>query len=99
MANSTLAETYRQNVSACLLFWNKNAWMQWSIFEIYLKNLNNMMQQSGRHILLLTDNASCHSIDIIDSLSNVKVHFLPPNTTSHLQPMDAGIIYSFKVRY
>ena len=80
-------------------FWNKNAWMQRSIFEIYLKNLNNMMQQSGRHILLLTDNASCHSIDIIDSLSNVKVHFLPPNTTSHLQPMDAGIIYSFKVRY
>jgi len=49
------------------------------------------MQQSGRHILLLTDNASCHSIDIIDSLSNVKVYFLPPNATSHLQPMDAGL--------
>ena len=78
-------------------FWNKNAWMQRSIFEIYLNNLNNIMQRSSRHILLLTDNASCHSIDNIDSLSNVKVHFLPPNTTSHLQPMDAGIIYSFKV--
>ena len=62
-------------------FWNKNAWMQRS------------MQQSGRHIILLTDNASCHSIDIIDSLSNVRVYFLPQTPLL----MDAGIIYSFKV--
>ncbi|GBC34912.2 tigger transposable element-derived protein 6-like [Rhizophagus irregularis DAOM 181602=DAOM 197198] len=29
-------------------------------------------------------------------LTNVTLHFLPPNTTSHLQPCDAGIINSFK---
>ena len=32
-------------------------------------------------------------------LSNVKVYFLPPNTTSHLQPLDAGVVKSFKSHY
>ena len=32
-------------------------------------------------------------------LTNVTVHFLPPLTTAHLQPMDAGIIKSFKSKY
>ena len=31
-------------------------------------------------------------------MSNVCLHFLPPNTTAHIQPMDAGII-SFKTHY
>jgi DDE superfamily endonuclease len=32
-------------------------------------------------------------------LTNVTVHFLPPNMTAHIQPMDAGIINSFKSKY
>uniref|UniRef100_U9TAP3 DDE-1 domain-containing protein n=1 Tax=Rhizophagus irregularis (strain DAOM 181602 / DAOM 197198 / MUCL 43194) TaxID=747089 RepID=U9TAP3_RHIID len=47
----------------------------------------------------LIDNARCHESENINSLSNVKVHFLPPNTTSFLQPLDQGIIYSLKAQY
>ncbi|CAG8710035.1 13806_t:CDS:2, partial [Rhizophagus irregularis] len=32
-------------------------------------------------------------------LANIELVYLPPNTTTHLQPMDAGIIHSFKVKY
>ncbi|CAG8635702.1 7479_t:CDS:2, partial [Diversispora eburnea] len=35
----------------------------------------------------------------IPKLSNIKLIYLPPNTTAHLQPMDAGIIHSFKAKY
>ncbi|CAG8629841.1 3807_t:CDS:2, partial [Diversispora eburnea] len=32
-------------------------------------------------------------------LSNITVHFLPSNITAHIQPIDAGIIHSFKSKY
>ena len=33
------------------------------------------------------------------SLSGTKLVYLPPNTTSHTQPLDAGIIANFKFHY
>ena len=33
------------------------------------------------------------------SLTNIELVYLPPNMTTHLQPMDAGIIHSFKAKY
>jgi hypothetical protein len=80
-------------------YWNSKAWMQRSIFKHFLERLNSKMVRERRHIILLMDNAKCHGCENISSLSNVKVHFLPPNTTSHLQPLDQGIIYSLKAQY
>lgn len=79
-------------------YWNRTAWMQASVWYDYLKKVNEMMRRQNRNILLLADNAPTHIINENLPLTNINLHFLPPNTTSHLQPLDAGIINSFKVR-
>ena len=77
---------------------NKKAWMTGGIYRCWLRNVDKEMRAAGRHILLLLDNASSHnSGDLV--LTNVRVKRLPPNTTAFLQPMDAGIIASFKRAY
>jgi hypothetical protein len=69
--------------------------MQLTIWNDYLKSLNNKMHLENRNILLLVDNAPTHNLMDNLELTNVKLHYLPPNTTAHLQPCDIGIIHSF----
>ena len=64
-----------------------------------LAKFNRKMVKEKRNIILLMDNVSSHSPSFCESFSNVKVVFLPVNTTSRLQPLDAGIIKNFKVHY
>jgi hypothetical protein len=78
-------------------YWNSTAWMQVAIWNNYLMKLDTQMRLQHRNILLLVDNAPVHKINESTNLTNVTVHYLPPNTTAHLQPCDAGIINSFKV--
>lgn len=82
-------------------FWNKKSWMQVSIFNEILLKLNEKMKQKGRKIVLLLDNAPVHLIldETKEKLDSIDVKFLPPNTTTALQPCDAGIIHSFKCHY
>lgn len=75
---------------------NKNAWMTSDIFEPEMKRFNEKMKRQRRKVILFIDNATCHPIV---HLSNVKIVFLPPNTTSHLQPLDQGIIKAMKMHY
>jgi len=72
---------------------NKNAWMRSEIFKEFLIKLNRKMIKENRKILLFVDNCSSHSFI---NLSNIKLVFLPSNTTSRLQPMDQGIIHCLK---
>jgi hypothetical protein len=48
---------------------------------------------------LLLDNAPGHPQSLGDLFPEVKVVFLPPNTTSLLQPMDQTVIATFKRYY
>ena len=68
-----------------------------NLFLDWLITINNRMKKNNRKILLFIDNAPCHIID--QDLSNVKVVFFPPNTTSKCQPLDQGVIRSFKCYY
>lgn len=80
-------------------YWNSSSWMQLSIFNHYIRKLNEQMKRAGRKILLLMDQASPHTLEEGFVPSNIKIHHLPANTTTHLQPCDAGIIWSFKAHY
>ncbi|KAF8669472.1 CENP-B ARS binding protein-like protein [Rhizoctonia solani] len=75
---------------------NKSAWMTAEIWHRYLTSVNDMARNANRRLLLICDNASSHKAG---EFSHLTVAFLPPNLTSHLQPMDAGIIRNFKGIY
>lgn len=76
--------------------YNKTSWMTGNIFREYVTQLDKSMRRSNRKIILFLDNATCHP-DL--HFENVKLAFLPPNTTTHTQPLDAGIIQSCKLQY
>ena len=72
--------------------------------EEYLRWLNLRYRALGRKVLLLLDNFSGHELGVqlcggLQALSHVRVAWLPANTTSAWQPMDQGIIASFKCKY
>jgi arginine repressor len=78
--------------------WNRKAWMTTILFQEWLLKFDIDMRKQQRQVLLLLDNAPSHAVKTLN-LTNVTVMFFPPNTTSHIQPMDAGIISTFKKRY
>ena len=75
---------------------NRSAWMTSEKFEKWLRKVNNSMRVEDRKIAMILDNFSVHPNL---TLSHVKIFFLPPNTTSMTQPMDAGIIKNLKCHY
>uniref|UniRef100_A0A5S6QK23 DDE-1 domain-containing protein n=1 Tax=Trichuris muris TaxID=70415 RepID=A0A5S6QK23_TRIMR len=82
---------------------NKKGWVTRTVFQEWFisyfkpaveqyyhsKNLENKT-------LLILDNAPGHPPNLEDFVDNVEVIFLPPNTTCLIQPMDQGVIATFK---
>ncbi len=78
-------------------YFNSTSWMTGEIFLDYCLKLNVEMIKKKRSILIFIDNCKAHPVNL--SFLNIKIIFLPANTTSVLQPMDAGIIKCFKGYY
>nr|XP_054931849.1 tigger transposable element-derived protein 4-like isoform X1 [Dermacentor andersoni] len=76
---------------------NSRAWMTCSLFEEFLLYFDKMGAQC-RSVILFLDNCAAQPRDP-PFLWNVKLVFLPPNTTSHLQPLDASAIKNLKHSY
>ncbi|XP_065304542.1 tigger transposable element-derived protein 6-like [Dermacentor albipictus] len=76
---------------------NGKAWMTSELFGKWLKSWDDDLVSQGRKVCLLVDNCSAHHCNV--SVSNIELRFLPPNTTSVLQPLDQGVIRALKAGY
>uniref|UniRef100_A0A8C8RE27 DDE-1 domain-containing protein n=1 Tax=Pelusios castaneus TaxID=367368 RepID=A0A8C8RE27_9SAUR len=87
---------------------SKNAWMTRSIFEEWFHN--SFVPAVRKHLrkkklepkaLLLLDNCPAHPPPelLVSNDGQIRVLYLPFNTTSKIQPLDQGIIQNFKTNY
>lgn len=87
------------NIENLGVFWrsNKKAWMTGNIMREWLRWFDSQM--TGRKVALLMDNFSAHEAafeEIGSELKNTLVIWLPANSTSRYQPLDQGIIRTWK---
>ncbi|XP_070401469.1 tigger transposable element-derived protein 1-like [Nothobranchius furzeri] len=95
-----------KNKNLLPVYWmhNQKAWMtklltsNW-FHKCFIPQVSKYLAEKGLpfKILLLMDNAGGHATDL--SHEGIQVDFLPPNTTSLIQPMDQGVIRAFKALY
>ena len=76
---------------------NRKAWMVSDLFTEWVRRLDRKFSRQSRKVLLFVDNCAAHPK--VQNLQAITLQFLPPNTTSHLQPMDQGVIMNMKVHY
>ena len=73
------------------------SWMDSILFEEWVREIDRRFTAERKKVALVVDNCLAHPS--IDNLVSVDLIFLPPNTTSKLQPMDQGVILSLKAYY
>jgi hypothetical protein len=78
---------------------NAKAWMTSVIFEEWLSTWDRDLQRQNRKIQLWLDNFSGHTVPENGAIKMINVQFFKANLTSHVQPLDAGIIRAFKAHY
>uniref|UniRef100_U9TSJ0 Uncharacterized protein n=1 Tax=Rhizophagus irregularis (strain DAOM 181602 / DAOM 197198 / MUCL 43194) TaxID=747089 RepID=U9TSJ0_RHIID len=78
----------KKNTLPVNYYWNSKSWMQVSIWNDYLKNLDVRMRTLGQNILLFVDNAPTHALYDNTHFTNITIEHLSPNTTAHLQLCD-----------
>lgn len=78
---------------------NAKAWMTTPLYQDWIRKWDRELKEEGRFILLLQDNFKGHEVPTDPPLSNIRVENFRPNLTSHVQPLDQGIIRCFKAHY
>ena len=73
------------------------SWMSGGLFENSVHRLERNFAVSQRKISLIINNCTAHPH--IENLKWVELISLLPNTTSHTQPMDQGVIRALKAKY
>lgn len=90
------------------VFWksNKSAWVTKAIFQDWFRSsfiveVKQFLTSKNLafKVLLLLDNVGSHDETLFTADPDVDVLFLPPNTTSLIQPMDQSIMANFKAYY
>ena len=77
---------------------NQNkSWMDIVLFEEWIREMDTKFTKEKKKVALIIDNCPAHPT--IDNLESIELIFLPPNTSSKLQPMDQGVIRSLKAYY
>lgn len=84
----------------------RSAWMssdlfQTWFFEKFVPSVEKFLKKQGlpRKAILLLDNAPSHPNELILRSEDIIVKFFPPNVTSIGQPMDQGVLETFKRHY
>ena len=62
-----------------------------------MRQLDQKFSAANRKIDLIIDNCTVHPH--VEQLNSIELIFLPPNTTSHTQPMDQEKIRALKAKY
>ncbi|XP_066940983.1 tigger transposable element-derived protein 1-like [Macrobrachium rosenbergii] len=85
---------------------NKKAWVTLMVFKDWFND--HFVPAVERYralkglpfkVLLVLDNGPGHRANLSNMHPNVKVVYLPPNTTSLIQPMNQGVFANFKAHY
>lgn len=98
----------RINMKDAPVYWRQtaNAWMTADVMKDWLLNCfvpeaKRKCQEAGRpfDVVLTMDNCKPHPTWLENLHPKVRVVFLPPNTTSLVQPLDQEIIATVKTKY
>lgn len=75
----------------------RNSWMNGDLFTDYIEKLwyPSVRKHTSANVCMIVDNCSAHG-NGLPKLPGVEYAFLPPNVTSHYQPMDQGLIAAVK---